>query len=130
MQPLLDFLNGLTPEARDAFADRCGTTIGYLRKAISTKQLLGEALCINIERESRGLVRCEQLRPTGVDWAYLRSTRPWNPSTHPVARDESRAASRSRGDRPGDVADRRAPERLNEHPDPRRAPRAGRARRP
>lgn len=73
MKALRDYLNGLDAEARDAFAERCGTTIGYLRKAISIGQALGESLCIAIERESGGAVRCEQLR-SDVDWKYLRES--------------------------------------------------------
>lgn len=73
MHPLLAYLNGLPVEERGQFAARCETSVGYLRKAVSTGQLLGEGLCINIERESGGVVRCEQLRPK-VDWAYLRGT--------------------------------------------------------
>ena len=53
------------------FATSCGTSEGYLRKAISTQQRLGAALCVNVERESSGTVRCEDLRPD-VDWGYLR----------------------------------------------------------
>jgi DNA-binding transcriptional regulator YdaS (Cro superfamily) len=34
---------------------------------------LGESLCIAIDRESGGAVRCEDIR-TDVDWAYLRNT--------------------------------------------------------
>ena len=57
--------------AQESFAKRCGTTIGYLRKAISTKARLGWDLCVALERESFGRLTCEQLRPD-VDWAYLR----------------------------------------------------------
>lgn len=56
------------------FCDRCGTSEGYLRKAVSAGQKLGESLCINIERESRRAVTCEELRPD-VDWAYIRSSK-------------------------------------------------------
>ncbi|WP_186079314.1 transcriptional regulator [Burkholderia gladioli] len=72
MDKLLALLNSLAPADQRGFAHRCGTTVGYLRKAISTGQQLGESLCINIDRESGGLVRCEDLAPS-VDWAYLRS---------------------------------------------------------
>lgn len=54
-------------------AAACGTSLGYLRKACSTGQRIGEKICIAIERESDGAVRCEDLRPD-VDWAYLRGT--------------------------------------------------------
>lgn len=71
MQKLRVYLNGLPPPDQDSFAKRCGTTIGYLRKAISAGQRLSEAVAINIDRESGQLVSCESLRPD-VDWAYLR----------------------------------------------------------
>lgn len=73
MNKLSVHLAGLAPAEREAFALACGTTLGYLRKALSTNQRLGESLCINIERESRGRVPCEDMRPD-VDWAYLRGT--------------------------------------------------------
>lgn len=74
MDELISYLNSLgTDEQRD-FADRCGTSVGYIRKACSVGQKLGESLCINFERESKGAVRCEQLR-TDVDWAYIRGTK-------------------------------------------------------
>ena len=74
MKTLIQYLNSLSPTEQAAFAERCGTSVGYLRKAVSTRQKLGESLCINIERESGGQVRCEDLRPD-VDWAYLRGTK-------------------------------------------------------
>lgn len=71
MEKLRAYLNGLTPDDQSAFAKRCGTSIGYLRKAISKGQKLGESTVIAIDRESGGGVPCESLRPD-VDWAYLR----------------------------------------------------------
>lgn len=73
MKKLLSYLNGLPPSEQAAFAQRSGTTVGYLRKAISKGQKIGEGLCINLERESQRAVLCEDLR-NDVDWAYLRST--------------------------------------------------------
>lgn len=73
MNVLRHYLNTLSPRAQASFAVRCQTTIGYLRKAISVGQKISERLAINIERESNGTVRCEDLRPD-VDWAYLRGT--------------------------------------------------------
>lgn len=74
MDTLLAYLNSLDASAREAFAARCGTSIGYLRKAISIGQRIGEGLCIEIDRESAGAVTCEVLRPD-VDWAYLRKSK-------------------------------------------------------
>lgn len=71
MEKLLHYLNSLTTDQQDDFASRCGTSVGYIRKAISTGQQFGEKLCINFDRESGGVVRVEDVRPD-VDWAYLR----------------------------------------------------------
>lgn len=73
MDELIAYLKTLNADGKSDFCQRCGTTIGYLRKASSIGQRLGESLCINIERESGGIVRCEQLRPD-VDWEYIRGT--------------------------------------------------------
>jgi DNA-binding transcriptional regulator YdaS (Cro superfamily) len=75
MDKLLAYINGLPKSDRAKFCIACETTERYLRKAISAKQRLGADLCIRIDRESQGLVTCEELRPD-VDWAYLRSSRP------------------------------------------------------
>ena len=70
MDELLAFLNALPKDQRDPFAARCRTSVGYLRKAISKRQRLGEALCMAIERESAGVVRCEVVRPD-IDWTRV-----------------------------------------------------------
>jgi DNA-binding transcriptional regulator YdaS (Cro superfamily) len=71
MDRLLQYINHLDPDAREDFARRCGTTVGYLRKAISTGQRLSEILCIRIAVESGGELLCADLRPD-VDWHYYR----------------------------------------------------------
>lgn len=68
---LLAYLNALTPSDRDAFAARRRSTVGYLRKACSTKQQLSEGLCMRLAGESQGALRPEDLRPD-LDWDYLR----------------------------------------------------------
>ena len=70
---LAPYLADLPVDQREQFARSCGTTLGYLRKAMSAGHRLGESLCINLERESNGAIRCESLRPD-VDWAYLRGS--------------------------------------------------------
>lgn len=82
MKKLLTFINDLNKADRAVFCAACGTTEGYLRKATSRTQRLSAELCIAIERESNGLVLCEDLRPD-VDWAYIRSTK--NEETHEPA---------------------------------------------
>lgn len=73
MKEVLAYLATLQPAEREAFAARCGTTVGYLRKAASVGQRLGENIAICIERESNRAVTVEQIRPD-VDWASIRST--------------------------------------------------------
>ncbi len=73
MNPVLKYLNSLPVLEQAAFAARCGTSVGYLRKACSKKQRLGESLCINLERESGRVLTVEQLRPD-ADWAYVRNS--------------------------------------------------------
>lgn len=71
MQTFLDYINAIPQGDRDEFAKRCGTSIGYLRKAISVKQRLREDVCVAIERESKGAIRCEDLRPD-LEWKRTR----------------------------------------------------------
>ena len=74
MNKLRDYLNSLTPAEQKAFARRCGTTLAYLRKAISVKSCrLGEAICMAIEAETAGEIRVESLRPDLTHrWQFLR----------------------------------------------------------
>jgi DNA-binding transcriptional regulator YdaS (Cro superfamily) len=74
MDCILTYLKKLPPDQQERFAARCGTTVGYLRKAVSAEQKIGETIAINMERESDGEIRCESVRPD-VDWAYIRGTR-------------------------------------------------------
>lgn len=73
MKQLQAYLNGLKPPEQADYAKRSGTTVGYLRKCISTGQKIGEGICINLERESCRAVACEDLRDD-VDWAYIRNS--------------------------------------------------------
>lgn len=67
------YLNSLPDlAAREGFAARCGTSLGHLRN-IAAGKTCGEKLAINIERESGGAVRCEEMRDD-VDWGFLRSS--------------------------------------------------------
>jgi DNA-binding transcriptional regulator YdaS (Cro superfamily) len=72
MDKLLKYLNSLSKDERAAYVTACGTTEGYLRKAASLRQSFRAELCILLERESSGAVRCEDLLPD-ADWAYIRS---------------------------------------------------------
>ncbi|HBP27920.1 MAG TPA: hypothetical protein DD666_00710 [Advenella kashmirensis] len=65
----------MTVDRRKAFAESCATSYAHLNNfAHGQKPRIGESLCINIERESNGVIVCEDLR-ADVDWAVLRNTR-------------------------------------------------------
>jgi len=75
MKLLLDYLNSMPAAAQEDFAKRCDTTVGYLRQIGYGHRACPAHLAINIERESNRALVCEELRPTGVDWAYIRAER-------------------------------------------------------
>lgn len=63
MDELRAYLKTLNPVEQAAYASRCGTTIGYLRKALSVGNRFGGALCRRLDEESNGAVPRELLRP-------------------------------------------------------------------
>lgn len=69
MKELIAYLNRMSrPEQMD-FAGRCQTSVSYLRKAASAGQLLGDKLCVLIERESGYAVTRKMLHPD--DWEEI-----------------------------------------------------------
>lgn len=70
---LLGYIKSLKVVELNEFAARCGTSPAYLEQVARGYRRAGEYLCINIDRETKGEIRCEELRPD-VDWAYIRST--------------------------------------------------------
>ena len=70
MDKLLAFIKTLDKPERLAFFARCGTTEGYVRKvACSDSLLLGVAICVAIEQQTKGKVTRKDLRPD--DWQLL-----------------------------------------------------------
>lgn len=67
MEKLLAYINSLSEDQRFDFAENCKTSIGYLRKAISTGQQLGEGVCVLIQTHSQGAVTVADLRPDFAD---------------------------------------------------------------
>jgi len=62
-QRLRALLNALSESERESFATRCGTTVGYLRKAISINQDLGPELSLMLETHTQDMVTVAELRP-------------------------------------------------------------------
>lgn len=69
MEELRIYLNAMSSDEQRLFAERCGTTIGYLRKALSRNHELGAALCVLIETASDGSVTRKHLHPH--DWTQI-----------------------------------------------------------
>ncbi|WP_045736780.1 hypothetical protein [Xanthomonas sp. MUS 060] len=63
MKTLRAYLSTLAPAAQAEYAERAGTTIGYLRKAMSIGQRFDGALVRQLHLLSDGAVRLTDLRP-------------------------------------------------------------------
>lgn len=63
METLRNYLNSLSVDAQSAYAADCGTTIGYLRKALSKGHKLDGALARLLDVNSSGTVRRSDIRP-------------------------------------------------------------------
>jgi len=74
MEALKIFMAGLSPKEKVAFAEQCGTTLNYLRKAMSTKSVFGPEICVLIETHSGGVVSRKSLNPESWDriWPELK----------------------------------------------------------
>ncbi|MFH7764562.1 hypothetical protein [Acinetobacter sp. BSP-28] len=68
---LKQYLKPMKKEEREAFASRCGTTLGNLNQIMYGYTTCGAALAIAIDRESKGNIRCDDLCPS-ADYQYLR----------------------------------------------------------
>jgi hypothetical protein len=62
MESLRAYLKTLTPDEQADYAVRCGTTIGYLRKALSAQPALDGALVRRLSEQSNGAVLKHELR--------------------------------------------------------------------
>jgi len=63
MDTLRTHLSNLSPAEQAAYAKRAGTSIGYLRKALSIGQRFDGALARRLDEESAGQVQRNDLRP-------------------------------------------------------------------
>ncbi|BFM82903.1 transcriptional regulator [Acinetobacter baumannii] len=74
---LADYLNSLpNKEAKEKFAKKCGSTLGYLRLVVNKFRFCSATLAIALDRESHGKVSCDELCPN-ADFEYVRrSTKP------------------------------------------------------
>lgn len=67
MDKLRTYIKSLTPDQREEFAKKCGTSLAYIKKILSTNGLFfGSVLCRAIEINSDSFVTRKDLRPH--DW--------------------------------------------------------------
>ncbi|MBA3756503.1 MAG: Cro/Cl family transcriptional regulator [Nitrosomonas sp.] len=64
MECLREYLNKKPKHEQVDFAKKCGTTIGYMRKAINTGQEIGTEISVCIEQFSDGEVTRQMLHPS------------------------------------------------------------------
>ena len=69
---LKSFLAGLSVQDKDAFAERCSTTVGYLNQIMYGNSKCSASLAIKIDKESNGEVSCDLLCPE-ADFDYVRN---------------------------------------------------------
>lgn len=72
MNSLRNYLNSMSRSDQEDFASKCKTSLGYLRKALSTGQKLGIELASRLQKHSGGAVRATDIRPD-VDWTEFQS---------------------------------------------------------
>lgn len=70
---LRNYLLSLSKAERAGFAERCGTSFAYLQQIGYGHRTCTPDIAINLERESKGVLRCEALYPP-ADWQFIRST--------------------------------------------------------
>lgn len=63
---LKSYLSPMSPEQRDEFAQRCGTTKGHMQNIMYGMKSCATDLAVSIERESGHQVTRQELRE---DWA-------------------------------------------------------------
>lgn len=70
---LLDHIKPLDKTALERLAQQCGTTPGQLKQVAYGNRRASASLAIALDRETEGVIRCEETRPD-IDWAYLRNS--------------------------------------------------------
>lgn len=73
MKKLKSYLKNLPALERELLAKSCGTSYGHLRNIGYGCRKPNAGLCIQIERETGGEIRCEELRPD-IDWGWIRGS--------------------------------------------------------
>lgn len=66
---LLDYINSLSTDQQEAFAEKCGTSMAYLRQVAYGNRVCREKLASKIESASGGTVTRQELRPD--DWQEI-----------------------------------------------------------
>ncbi|MNN43688.1 hypothetical protein D3C81_1579360 [compost metagenome] len=75
---LLEYIKPLAKSDLDDLAARCKTSSGQIKQVAYGHRRASASLAIDLDRETKGQISCEQLRPD-IDWAYLRVAKKSNP---------------------------------------------------
>lgn len=70
---LKQYFSSLSEEQQVSFATACKTTTGQIKQIMYGNRPCNPSLAIDIDRESKGQVRCDDLCPN-TDFDYLRRT--------------------------------------------------------
>ncbi|NHB56995.1 helix-turn-helix domain-containing protein [Acinetobacter sp. 194] len=68
---LRSFFYGLSKQDRESFAKKCNTSVGMIVQIINKNRSCHPTLAIDIDRESKSFVLCDELCPR-TDFEYLR----------------------------------------------------------
>lgn len=76
MEALKKYMAGLSPREKADFAERCGTTLPYLRKVMSTNSAIGPEISTQLEIHSGGVVSRKELNPQNWEriWPELKGS--------------------------------------------------------
>ena len=74
---LKTFFFGLSPEGRDAFSEKCGTTAGHMRNVAYGYKPASTELAVAIEHESKKAVTRQEMFPDTFKkkWPELRPSK-------------------------------------------------------
>lgn len=70
---LLTYLGHLTADQRRVFADELRISLASLSQYANGHRRISAGLAIEIERLTRGVLRCEDLHPH-ADWSFVRGS--------------------------------------------------------
>ncbi|TKD40724.1 transcriptional regulator [Azotobacter chroococcum] len=72
---LHEYIKSLEKLELEALAVRCNTSVGQIKHVAYGNRRAAAGLAVCLERETQGVVTCEELRPD-IDWGFIRRSLP------------------------------------------------------